>query len=98
MPTETQAWVVEKESGPFVLHDVTLDDPLEDEVLVQLSAQDLDTLHQYMKTDDIATTGWSAQVYAIPTLRPQKAYCPAAYSRKYSGMKVPARYSRSAQA
>lgn len=38
MPTETQAWVVEKESGPFVLHDVTLDDPLEDEVLVQLSA------------------------------------------------------------
>jgi len=35
MPQETQAWVVEEKNGPFVLKDVVLDDPLEDEVLVE---------------------------------------------------------------
>lgn len=40
MPTKTQAWVVEREGGPFVLLDVELDDPLEDEVLVELRLRD----------------------------------------------------------
>lgn len=35
MPTPTQAWVVEKAGGPFELLNLTLDDPLDDEVLVQ---------------------------------------------------------------
>lgn len=35
MPTETEAWVVHKAAGPFELEHVTLDDPLEDEVLVE---------------------------------------------------------------
>lgn len=35
MPQQTQAWVVEEKGGPFVLRKVTLEDPLEDEVLVE---------------------------------------------------------------
>jgi Zn-dependent alcohol dehydrogenase len=35
MPQQTQAWVVEELNGPFVLRDVSLDDPLEDEVLIE---------------------------------------------------------------
>ncbi|RSH76960.1 uncharacterized protein EHS24_003898 [Apiotrichum porosum] len=38
MPQQTQAWVVDELNGPFVLRDVTLDDPLEDEVLIEMVA------------------------------------------------------------
>ncbi|KAM0791406.1 hypothetical protein ACM66B_005867 [Microbotryomycetes sp. NB124-2] len=38
MPTETEAWIVYKNGGPFERASFTLDDPLDDEVLVEVVA------------------------------------------------------------
>ncbi|KAK4057380.1 hypothetical protein OIO90_001449 [Microbotryomycetes sp. JL221] len=38
MPTDTEAWVVYQRDGPFRRSKLTLDDPLEDEVLVEIVA------------------------------------------------------------
>jgi Zn-dependent alcohol dehydrogenase len=34
-PTQTEAWVVEELGGPFKLMKLELDEPLDDEVLIQ---------------------------------------------------------------
>ncbi|KAM0786916.1 hypothetical protein ACM66B_002340 [Microbotryomycetes sp. NB124-2] len=38
MPTDTEAWVVYEQGGPFKRSKVVLDDPLDDEILVEIAA------------------------------------------------------------